>query len=171
MAEEEVDVKGLQGKQEKIKELMRRDPKFIARLIAQLDKQMHKLMLEKHKRTEEVKADQAAVAKIDETIKTHIEPCLKRLEQDIEYKHQLKNQVSKQLESDMDKFKNMEREVAALISKTRHTNSKLMGRTAQAALQEARGFTATVPTTELIKGKRQPSSSSGGGNSKTLSSK
>eukprot|EP00879_Flechtneria_rotunda_P016473 GHRR01017238.1.p1 GENE.GHRR01017238.1~~GHRR01017238.1.p1 ORF type:complete len:140 (+),score=42.94 GHRR01017238.1:182-601(+) len=126
MAEEEVDVKGLQGKQEKIKELMRRDPKFIARLIAQLDKQMHKLMLEKHKRTEEVKADQAAVAKIDETIKTHIEPCLKRLEQDIEYKHQLKNQVSKQLESDMDKFKNMEREVAALISKTRHTNSKLM---------------------------------------------
>lgn len=27
-------------------------------------------------------------------------------------------------------------------------------RTAQAALQEARGFTATVPTTELIKGKR-----------------
>jgi hypothetical protein len=28
------------------------------------------------------------------------------------------------------------------------------GRTAQAALQEARGFTATVPTTQLIKGKR-----------------
>lgn len=35
MAEaEELDVKGLQGKQEKIKELMRRDPKFIARLIS-----------------------------------------------------------------------------------------------------------------------------------------
>lgn len=34
MEEEELDVRGLQGKQEKIKELMRRDPKFIARLIS-----------------------------------------------------------------------------------------------------------------------------------------
>jgi hypothetical protein len=31
---EEVDIKALQGKQDKIKELMRRDPKFIARLIS-----------------------------------------------------------------------------------------------------------------------------------------
>jgi hypothetical protein len=31
---EELDIKALQGKQDKIKELMRRDPKFIARLIS-----------------------------------------------------------------------------------------------------------------------------------------
>jgi uncharacterized membrane protein YgcG len=39
----------------------------------------------------------------------------------------------------------------------------LQGKTAQAALQEARGFTATVPTTELIRGKKQGSSSSAAG--------
>jgi hypothetical protein len=33
-AVDEVDIKALQGKQDKIKELMRRDPKFIARLIS-----------------------------------------------------------------------------------------------------------------------------------------
>jgi hypothetical protein len=31
---EDLDIKALQGKQDKIKELMRRDPKFIARLIS-----------------------------------------------------------------------------------------------------------------------------------------
>jgi hypothetical protein len=30
----------------------------------------------------------------------------------------------------------------------------LQSKTAQAALEEARGFTATTPTTELIKGKK-----------------
>lgn len=143
---EGLDVKALQGKQDKIKELMRRDPKFIARLISvskfyrltsmclcpnaaarhmhawclkadsvcskqtcichpsahcvrknqrtsskvmsnllhhipcvvlqQLDKQMHKMLLEKHKRCEEIKADQAALDKIDATITTQIQPCL-----------------------------------------------------------------------------------------------
>ncbi|WIA31003.1 hypothetical protein OEZ86_001044 [Tetradesmus obliquus] len=159
---EELDIKALQGKQDKIKELMRRDPKFIARLISQLDKQMHKMMLEKHKRSEEIKADQAALDKIDTTISTHIQPCLTRLEQDIQYKQALREQVAGQLQGDMQRFKDMEREAAALISKARHANSKLMGKTAQAALQEARGFTATVPTTELIKGKKQGSSSASG---------
>lgn len=49
-----------------------------------------------------------------------------RLEQDIAHKQQLREQVSQQLEGDMMKFKEMEREAAALIAKTRHTNSKLM---------------------------------------------
>jgi hypothetical protein len=34
---EDLDIKALQGKQDKIKELMRRDPKFIARLISVSD--------------------------------------------------------------------------------------------------------------------------------------
>jgi hypothetical protein len=44
--------------------------------VQQLDKQMHKMLLEKHKRSEEIKADQAALDKIDATISTHIQPCL-----------------------------------------------------------------------------------------------
>jgi hypothetical protein len=49
-----------------------------------------------------------------------------RLEQDIQYKQALREQVAQQLEGDMQRFKDMEREAAALISKARHANSKLM---------------------------------------------
>jgi hypothetical protein len=37
---------------------------------------MHKMMHEKHKRLEQIRADQAAVDRIDETIRTNIQPCL-----------------------------------------------------------------------------------------------
>jgi thermostable 8-oxoguanine DNA glycosylase len=49
-----------------------------------------------------------------------------RLKQDIQYKQTLREQVAQQLEGDMQRFKDMEREAAALISKARHANSKLM---------------------------------------------
>jgi uncharacterized membrane protein len=48
------------------------------------------------------------------------------LNADIEHKTQLKQQVEQQLQQDMQRFKDMEREAAALISKARHANSKLM---------------------------------------------
>jgi hypothetical protein len=129
-----------------------------------------------------------------------------RLDADIEHKQQLKQRVEQQLQQDMQRFKDMEREAAALISKARHANSKLMvgscwcccalavgchavtqkssrgcwlsltwvfnmlpcwlrcvtsqAKTAQAALQEARGFTATIPTIELIKSKKPGSAGS-----------
>jgi hypothetical protein len=51
-----------------------------------------------------------------------------RLNTEIQYKQELKSRVSQQLETDMAKFKEMEREAAALISKARHANSKLMVR-------------------------------------------
>jgi hypothetical protein len=35
-----------------------------------------------------------------------------------------------------------------------HVADVVQAKTAQAALQEARGFTATIPTTELIKGRK-----------------
>lgn len=54
-----------------------------------------------------------------------------RLNEDIEHKTQLKQQVEQQLQQDMQRFKNMEREAAALISKARHANSKLMVSTRQ----------------------------------------
>ncbi|KAF8068237.1 dscc1 [Scenedesmus sp. PABB004] len=96
--------------QAKIRELMRRDPKFIARLIAA------------------------------------------RLEADIAHKQALRAAAAAQLEGDLATFKGMEREAAALVSRARHAHSKLQGRTAAAALQEARGFSASVTTTELIRG-------------------
>lgn len=49
-----------------------------------------------------------------------------RLDADIEHKQQLKQRVEQQLQQDMQRFKDMEREAAALISKARHANSKLM---------------------------------------------
>lgn len=44
--------------------------------MQQLDTQMHKMMHEKHRRNEEIKADTAALQKIEDTINTHIQPCL-----------------------------------------------------------------------------------------------
>jgi len=40
----------------------------------------------------------------------------------------------------------------------------VQGKAAQAALQEARGFTATVPTTQLIRGKKAADSGKANGN-------
>lgn len=37
---------------------------------------MHKMMHEKHRRAEQIRADQAAMDRIDETIKSNIQPCL-----------------------------------------------------------------------------------------------
>lgn len=73
---EEIDVAGLAGHEEKIKMLMRRDPRFIGRLIEQLDRQMHARLAEKLRRQQERRADQAAIDRIDETIRNNVQPCL-----------------------------------------------------------------------------------------------
>ncbi len=46
--------------------------------LQQLDSQMHKMMLEKHRRTVQMKEDQAALEKIDDIIRTHVQPNLVR---------------------------------------------------------------------------------------------
>jgi hypothetical protein len=74
--EGDVDVAELLSKTDKIKVLMRRDPRFIGRLITQLDKHMHAMMFEKHQRLEQIRADEEALAKIDATIASHITPNL-----------------------------------------------------------------------------------------------
>jgi hypothetical protein len=132
---------------------------------------MHGMLHERHRRQEEIKADQAAIERINETIRTNIRPCLvcgvwwwprccghvclrpgvlhavsaalhanvywagaacagacmvqDRLAADIEHKTQLKQQVTQQLDGDMQRFRDMEREAAALVSKARHANQKL----------------------------------------------
>jgi hypothetical protein len=44
----------------------------------QLDSQMHKMMHEKHKRQARIKEDAVQIARIDETIASHIDPNLVR---------------------------------------------------------------------------------------------
>lgn len=44
----------------------------------QLDKHMHKMMWEKHERLEAIRADEAALAKLEEVIASHITPNLVR---------------------------------------------------------------------------------------------
>eukprot|EP00877_Chromochloris_zofingiensis_P004964 jgi/Chrzof1/14469/Cz09g03320.t1 len=155
MEADDINVKELEGKKDKIRELMSRDPKFIARLITQLDTQMHKMMREKYKRSQAVKEDQEALTKLEAVISTHVTPNLEKVNDDLQQKQQMKEQVQKQLDAELANLKNLEREAAALISRARHASGKLMGKTASDSLQEARGFTSTTPTTQIIRAKKK----------------
>ncbi|GBF92174.1 hypothetical protein Rsub_05256 [Raphidocelis subcapitata] len=151
--EGEVDVAGLLNQRDKIKTLMRRDPRFIGRLITQLDKHMHKMMAEKHERLEQIRADEEALATLDATVASHITPNLERLEVTIAEKTAQRAAIEAALAQQLSNCRDLGKEVSALVSRARHTSSKLRSKTASDRLQEARGFTSTVPTTQLIRGK------------------
>ena len=55
---------------------MKSDPRFIARLIAQLDSQMHGMQDEKKRRQEAIAQDSEEIQRIDKEIATHIQPRL-----------------------------------------------------------------------------------------------
>ena len=55
---------------------MKSDPRFIARLIAQLDSQMHGMQDEKKRRQEAIAQDNEEMQRIDKEIATHIQPRL-----------------------------------------------------------------------------------------------
>jgi hypothetical protein len=55
---------------------MNSDPRFIARLIQQLDTQMHNMQDEKRRRQEAIAADTEEMNRIDKEIATHIQPRL-----------------------------------------------------------------------------------------------
>ena len=59
-----------------VQALMNSDPRFIARLIQQLDTQMHGMQDEKRRRQEAMTADTEEVARLDKEIATHIQPRL-----------------------------------------------------------------------------------------------
>ncbi|KAG2493954.1 hypothetical protein HYH03_007884 [Edaphochlamys debaryana] len=149
-AEPELDPAKLAADPEKIKILMRRDPKFITRLISELDKSMHKVLREKAKRKQEIEDAEKEIEKIDEEIKTHITPNVARLESAIASKSALREHLKQQCDSEFNKVKNLEAEARALIQKSRHTAGKLMRNTAQQRLEEARGFNTSQPTTALL---------------------
>ncbi|KAG2425834.1 hypothetical protein HXX76_013459 [Chlamydomonas incerta] len=140
--------------------LMKRDPKFIERLITQLDKNMHKMMLQKKAKVDEIAEAEKEIETINSQIKSHITPNLERLEVSIKSKRELRDQVKQQCDAEFAKVKNLEAEARALIQKSRHTAGKLYRATATQRMEEARGFSSSVPTTTLLRG--------GGGSTGTL---
>lgn len=59
-----------------VQALMKSDPRFIARLIQQLDTQMHNMQDEKKRRQQVIKEDTEEMQRIDQEISTHIQPGL-----------------------------------------------------------------------------------------------
>lgn len=59
-----------------VKALMSADPRFIARLIQQLDAQMHAMQDEKKRRERSVTEDLAEIERINKEISTHVQPQL-----------------------------------------------------------------------------------------------
>ena len=59
-----------------IQALMKSDPRFIARLIQQLDSQMHNMQDEKRRRQQAIKEDTEEMQRIDKEFSTHIQPGL-----------------------------------------------------------------------------------------------
>ena len=59
-----------------VQTLMKSDPRFIARLIQQLDSQMHNMQDDKKRRQQAVKEDTEEMQRIDQEIKMHIQPGL-----------------------------------------------------------------------------------------------
>ena len=57
-----------------VQTLMKSDPRFIARLIQQLDSQMHDMQDEKKRRQQAVKEDTEAMQRIDQEVKMHVQP-------------------------------------------------------------------------------------------------
>lgn len=57
-----------------VQALMKSDPRFIARLIQQLDTQMHNMQDEKKRRQQSIKEDTEEMQRIDQEIRTHIQP-------------------------------------------------------------------------------------------------
>ncbi|KAL6761332.1 flagellar associated protein [Haematococcus lacustris] len=138
--------------QERIKQLMKGDSKFIARLIEQLDKQMHGLMLERQKRQAQLDADLKEMAQLDHTIATNIAPNLEKAVQAVRAKTQLRDQLKQQLAEQAGQLKKMQEEAASLLQATRSMTSKLRRNTASQRLEEARGFSTSRPTTSLLRG-------------------
>lgn len=164
MGQGELDPGSLTKDPEKIKILMRRDPKFITRLISDLDKNMHAMMLEKHKRMQHMVDAQKEIEQINEQIKMHIKPNLDRLEGSIKSKTALRDHLTAQIDSEFGKVRDLEAEARALIQRSRHTAGKLMRSTANQRLEEARGFSSSTPTTAILRGTK---GAQAGGNTPT----
>ncbi|KAG1680393.1 hypothetical protein FOA52_015484 [Chlamydomonas sp. UWO 241] len=146
----EIDVGTLS--EDKIKALMATDPRFISRLITQLDSNMGKMVERKRKKLEEMAAWQAEMDKLDHMISSHVQPNINRLTTQVAEKIALRDASAVKLGEQKTNLVKMERDAAALISSIKGKTSKLMKNTASQRLEELRGFSTNVPTTTLVRG-------------------
>ncbi|KAL3137646.1 hypothetical protein ABBQ38_004922 [Trebouxia sp. C0009 RCD-2024] len=114
-----------------VQALMKSDPRFIARLIQQLDTQMHNMQDEKKRRQQDT--------------------LNKRLQQ----KEQKRTALRQQLETQSKTFSSVEKDAQALLHKALHAARKVTRENASGLLKEVRGYNAAEPTTQLIKGKHR----------------
>ncbi|GMH39626.1 hypothetical protein BSKO_07524 [Bryopsis sp. KO-2023] len=153
--ENELDVGDMDDN--KLSELMKRDPKFITRLISDLDKSMHKMLGEREMRRQRIERNLAEINRINGEVDAHIMPNLSRLREDVKSKKELSEHLKKEIGKQGLTFTNLERNAAALLRKATHSSRGITRTVASNSLQETRGFRCDIPTTTLIKTKK-PSS-------------
>lgn len=137
-----------------IQALMKSDPRFIARLIQQLDTQMHNMQDEKTRRQQAMKEDTEELQRTDKEISTHIQPGLDALNSRLQQKEQMRTDLRQQLEKQSKTFSNVEKDAQALLLKALHAGRKVTRENASGLLKEVRGYNAAEPTTKLIKGNK-----------------
>lgn len=150
--EEEIDLANI----ERIRTLMQNDPKFITRLITQLDNQMKSIADQKQKRLDQIAADEEEIRQIDNAIERHIKPNLDRLSEGIRSKDLVRDEAAKGLAEQTKNLRDLERDAAALILAARTKSTKLHRKTAADRLTEARGFNCSTPTTTILRGTKRP---------------
>mmetsp|Transcript_10259 Transcript_10259/g.18948 ORF Transcript_10259/g.18948 Transcript_10259/m.18948 type:complete len:171 (-) Transcript_10259:380-892(-) len=157
--EEKLEIGSLD--KEKLKLLMKRDPKFIGRLIDELDRSMNGRMTEKKRREDQIQSDQREIARIDEAIRTHITHHMDRLEKDLTEKRALQERMSKELADMTHELAVVEREAASLTTRTKNLSQKLLRGVASQRLEDARGYSGTLRPSEMMAGatRRKPEGS------------
>ncbi|KAL0053657.1 hypothetical protein WJX82_009000 [Trebouxia sp. C0006] len=138
-----------------VQALMNSDPRFIARLIQQLDTQMRNMQDEKRRRQEAIAADTEELTRIDKEIATHVQPRLDALAKALLQKEQMRTELRQQLETQSKTFSSVEKDAQNLLLKALHAGRKVTRENASGLLKEVRGYNAAEPTTKLIKSSRQ----------------
>lgn len=130
------------------------DPKFIGRLIGQLDSNMSRMIDDKHKRVTQIEEDTKELARLEEFINSNVQVSMDKLKADLAAKKEVRDRLQKQLDDQGERVKSMMQDATSIAMNARHVAATLRRKMANATLAEARGFTTTIPTTELIKGSR-----------------
>lgn len=145
----DVDVESLTG--DRIKYMMK-DPNFIPRMIRQLDKTMHGLMLERYERKQQIEKDKAAIAEIDHIIKMQVDGNMSKLHSHLDMSRTLKSTATKSIAAETQKLSSVNDEALSLLRKVRNANTKLTSQLASITQQNTKGFSTRVPTGEIIRG-------------------
>ena len=133
-------------KEAKTKAMMKQDPKFIGRLIGGLDGAAQKMAEEKRKRNEQIAADQKELDQINAMIASHVSPNMRKLEENIRQRTELRDQLIKSQAEQKASLVSMSTDANSLVRNIMSKTSKLMRDTASQKLEEQRGFSMTTRT-------------------------